>query len=152
MSTKEENSMRFFSRPWSFLSRKIQADIVTLFLILISSFSLIILAFIYNRNYQGILYLSNAMIEQVNNSVIQRIDAVATQAQFLVEITKGTLQNNTSIALQQQSQAAYLLNALKVEPLIYKLVITTMDGSYISATNLSISDQTTYYKDPQKPL
>lgn len=132
--------------------RKIQVHIVTIFFLLISFSSLIIIYFNYHRNYEGIRDLSNEVIKQVSNGLIDKVTSVTRQTQLLSEATRGVITSKNDLANSDSLLIPYLLNTLKHSPMIFSIGVATVDGDYLAVIDVAIAGISHYYSNPEKPL
>ncbi len=135
-----------------FIQRKIQLDIVTIFIFLLLTSSFIVIFYIYNRNYKNILDLSTVIVGQVKEVVVEKITGVTNDTLLLSEATKGFITDGKTVSNKNQKLISYLINSLKIDPLIYSVNIATDDGNFLSVTNLTLAQLYYYYSDPTKPL
>src|SRR5436309_556095 len=101
--------MNFIVRAY----RRIQFHIVTIFLLLLTISTLIIMFYIYNRNYKGIVDLSSDIILEVDKKVIEKINGVLGQARLLGELTEKVITNGK---VNQDVMIPYMINALIDDP------------------------------------
>ncbi len=143
--------MRLLKRTLYFF-RKIQVHIVTIFFLLISFSSLIIIFFNYHRNYEGIHDLSEEIIQQVSGGLIDKMNSVTRQTQLLAEATRGVIINREDPASNIPVLAPYLINMLKYSPMVFSVGVATVDGYYLAVIDMALAGLSHYYSDPQKAL
>ncbi len=138
--------------PNPFKVRKIRVDIVTVFLLLISTACLFTIFFTYSRNYRGIVDLSDAMIHETSDDLVLKIDNITDQAKLLSELTKGALSNTDPNTALHNNLVSFLINALKNDQMVYSINVALENSSFISTINLSLANITTYYSKPEQSL
>lgn len=132
--------------------RRIRVDIVTVFLLLITSACLFTIFFSYSRNYKGIVELSDSMIHETNEDLVEKIDNITNQAKLLSELTKEVVSSSGIATESQKNLIGYLLNALKSDQMVYSINIAALDGSFISVINLTLASISHYYTKPTESL
>lgn len=145
----DNHSSNFLRR---FIQRKIQIDIVTIFILLLTTSTGIILFYTDKKNYENILDLSETIVGQVNEALVEKVNDFVVPTQLLVEETKGLIINPEDIAPSNLPLISYLLNALRVNQMLYSINIATSDGKFLSIINLTRAGFYTYYSEPTKPL
>lgn len=136
----------------NFKNRRLQVDILTIFLILICASSVTIIAFTYSKNFKSIIEYTTKSINQVSNTILERATCLINDAQHLVESGAGLFLSLGDISPQNTSLNTYMLNVIKYYPNLYGFYVGTREGNFIEAVNLSLANQTHYFSDPSKPL
>ncbi len=130
--------MNFFKLIKEAIStRKIQFDIVTIFVSLIIIFSIITTFFNYTKYRQDALALSKEIMDDVQYNLIDKISNIKVQSEFLAEATRGLVTSEDVISLNHVDLINYLLNVLKFNSLTYSIEIETLNGNILSAINLT---------------
>lgn len=143
------NSNNSFRR---FIQRKIQIDIVTVFILLLTASTCIILFYTYKKNYDNILDLSETIVGQVNQALVEKVNDFVVPTQILVEETKGLITKPEEITPSNLPLISYLINSLSVNQMLYSINIATSDGKFLSVINLTRAGFYTYFSEPTKPL
>ena len=144
--------MRFY-RLLLFYFRKIQIHIVTIFFLLISLSSLIIIFYNYHKSYEGTHNLSNEVIQQVSNGLIDNIGYVTRQTELLSKVTRGVITPPEEFAQEIPILVSYLLNTLKSSnSMLFSIGVATLDGYYVCVIDLAIANFSNYYTRPHEML
>src|SRR5262249_9477338 len=118
--------MRFFKFLKRLISkRKIQVDIVTIFISLIVIFSLILSFFIYSRYRADILKFSQEIMQWVDKNTVAQIRNIKNQAELVAESTRGLITSEEVVSLNNSVLVAYLLNTLEFNQVVYSIEIET---------------------------
>lgn len=125
---------------------------MTIFFLLISFSSLIIIFFNYQRHYEGIRDLSEEIIQQVSDGLADKMTSVTRQTQLLSEAARGVVVNRDDFVSNIPVLVPYLINMLKYSPMVFSVGVVTVDGFYLAVIDMAIAGLSHYYSDPQKPL
>jgi adenylate cyclase len=130
--------MNFFKLIKQAIStRKIQFDIVTIFVSLFILFSIITTFFNYAKYRQNTLDLSKQIMDEVNHTLINKISNIKVQSEFLAEATRGLITSERVLSLNHTDLIYYLLNVLRFNSLTYSIEIETLNGNLLSAIDLT---------------
>lgn len=138
--------MIFFKRE-----RKIQFHIVSIFLVLLATSSLITIFYMYEENYQTVRSLADRITNEVVDNVVESVNDAATSAEFMTELTKGAIATKEIIS-EKDMLISYIINALNLNQKNYAISISSIDGSFISVDNVGLSKQQHYFLHPSEPL
>ncbi len=140
------------SRWRRFLFRKIQVDIVTIFIVLLATSSLVIMFYTYNKNHENILDLSNIIVDKVSDEVVEKISDVTDDEELLSEVTRGFFRSNPSLSLSNKDLVSFLLDAVKARSIISSMNIATKNGDFLSVFDLDLVQFYYFRAEPAKPL
>ncbi|HEY5811303.1 MAG TPA: cache domain-containing protein [Terrimicrobiaceae bacterium] len=132
--------------------RRIRVDIVTIFLALISVSCLIIIIYMYHKNYRGILDISKVMMQQLSLGVVEKISGITTQTQLVTGLARSNISQLSDISGDNHDLVRYLLNALKFSPFVTNINVASENGSFVSVGNLPLFGKHHYYFEPEHAL
>lgn len=135
-----------------FKNRKLQVDILTVFLSLITFSCLFIITFIYSKNYKAILEHSQGTIRRSTAIISEKFNCVVSSMQQLSESGSGLFLNVIDFSLENKELVSYMLEVIRYYPDVYAFYVGTETGKYLAAGNVAYADQTHYFTDPSKPL
>lgn len=135
---------------FSFKSRKLEIDIISSFFALILVASLSIIWYTYRNSTQALLNLSQDLISEVSESVIEKTIAPLTTARSLSELGATLIRAEKDISLNNQSLLNYIEHTLRIYPAISNYYIGSNKGHFLQIRMLS--DKATYRADPSRLL
>jgi adenylate cyclase len=120
-----------------FFSRKIQFDIITVFVVLISLSSIFIISFTYYKNSQEILKIARLTMEKASQSILQKVKNVTAGKEMLVSVTQSLVQQQADISLKNAELTQYMLDVLKFSHSTTAFRIANQQGDFLGVANLS---------------
>lgn len=135
---------------FSFKSRKLEIDIISSFFALILVASLSIIWYTYRNSTQALLNLSQNLISEVSESVIEKTIAPLAIAKSLSELGSTLIKNEDDISINNQSLLNYIEHTLRIYPTISNYYIGSNKGRFLQIRRLS--DKPTYRADPSRLL
>lgn len=136
-----------------FTLRKIQLDIVSVFIILMSLFSLFLIVFTYSRNSKAILEISNLTMKEASEGLLDKIKNITTNAEFLAQASQAFVEKSTDVSYDNKELVRFILDILRYNKDISTVKITTPEGNLLAVVNMSLSKEImSYYNNPSKPL
>ncbi|OJX12294.1 MAG: hypothetical protein BGO77_03860 [Caedibacter sp. 37-49] len=135
---------------FSFKSRKLEIDIISSFFCLILATSLSIIWYTYHNSTQALLNLSQNLISEVSESVIEKTIAPLTVAKSLSELGSTLVRVEEDININNQSLLTYIEHTLRIYPSISNYYIGSDKGRFLQVRRLS--DKPTYRADPSRLL
>lgn len=106
----------------------------------------------YHKSYKGTHDLSDEVIEQVSNSLIDNISYVTNQTQLLAQVTRGVIPPQEEFPQGIPALIPYLLNTLKSSPMLFSIGVATLDGYYVCVIDLALAKFSDYYTHPEEAL
>lgn len=134
-----------------FKNRRLQVDILTIFLFLILFSSATIIFFTHIKSTQSILKLSKETIDQVTASILERLNCLTNDVQRLVK-TGEALYLPSSVSSDNKESISYMLGVIKSYPNLDGFYIGTKEGNLLGAVKLSFQNRTHFLTEPSKPL
>lgn len=135
-----------------FKNRRLQVDILTIFLLLIFFSSVAIISFTRVRSTQSILKLSKETIDNVSASILERLNCMANDAQRLVKAGAGLFLKEANVSEENKELVSYMLGVIKSYPNIDGFYVGTREGNDLGAEKLSLTNQIHFLTDPAKKL
>lgn len=135
-----------------FYNRRLQVDILTVFLILIAMSCLFIITFNYAKNYKAILQHAKGTIRRTTTILNEKLNCVVSDMEQLAQAGSGLFLNRGDFSLENKELVSYMLEVIRYYPEVYSFYIGTETGKFLAAGNVSSTDQTHYFSDPSKPL
>lgn len=135
---------------FSFKSRKLEIDIISSFFALILVTALSIIWYTYRNSTQALLNLSQDLISEVSESVIEKTIAPLTIAKSLSELGSTLIKTEEDISIDNQSLLNYIEHTLRIYPTISNYYIGSNKGRFLQIRRLS--DKPTYRVDPSRLL
>jgi adenylate cyclase len=145
-------TMRRFSLSHLLEKTTLRANILAIFLFLLAATALTIIGFTYWRGFRSIYRFSTAVIEQVSNVIVARVDEITTRMEQLAENTVSLLPDTKSFSFDNQALISYMLSVIKTEQYLYGLYVGTPQGSLLEAVDLAAAYQTHFIFNPKQPL
>lgn len=130
------------------LSRKIQLDILTIFIVLLTTSSLIITFYTYNRNYKNIHELADLIVDKVSENVIGDINDIFEQARIISAETTGLVVDLNAISSSNQVITSFLLTTLDLNQTFYSVNIAGTNGNFLAVIDLTRASLYNYYSHP----
>lgn len=118
----------------------IQLHIITIFLLLLSGSSIGIITFTYYKNYQSVLELSDAIITQLSNETISKIEELSAKVNLLANIYNDIFAGLNDISFKNQEMLKFLTNLLKNDRTLRSMNLALLDGSYTAIVSVKNSD------------
>ncbi len=131
---------------------RIQFRIVTIFLVLMIAAAIAIITLNYKENQIAITETSLITTRQIGIGVIQNLDSIIDGVEMLTTATTSLIASPADISPNNQTLINYLLSTLVQNPLIAIIHIAGVDGSFIAATNLTLTGQHQYHFNLTKDL
>ncbi len=122
-----------------FKNRKLEIDILTIFILLISVTSAIIIAFTHVKNYQAILQYSGGTIHRVSDLIEEKIKCLFTGLERPIQLTIGLLKRHPKISYENQVLVAHFLDEVKYNLSLYGIQAASSEGDYLVAMNMAVS-------------
>ncbi len=144
------NIKKFISQ--FFLNPKLQIHILSLFLTLLITSVVFILAYTYLRNKSAILGFSKGTIERVSEVIKAKLVCNLLDLQQLPKLTEAMVTDYHDISLDNKKLTTFMLMAVKTYPNLHAFFIATPDGNLMVATDRSMVVRDHYLSDPSKPL
>ena len=135
---------------FSFKSRKLEIDIISSFFTLILVTSLFIIWYTYRNSTQSLLNLSQDLISEVSESVIEKTISPLATAKSLSELGSTLIKDEEDISINNQSLLNYIEHTLRIYPTISNYYIGSNKGRFLQIRRLS--DKPTYRADPSRLL
>jgi adenylate cyclase len=135
-----------------FIYRKIQVDILTIFLTLMIASSLFIIVFTYKRNYHSVLEFSRSTIRRASSSLLSGVQDLIRETERVALVAEGNILDPKDISVNNQQLVFYFFNLAKVNSMVNGVYVGDESGNFIAVFNLAALGQTTYFSDPSKPL
>ncbi|AIL12912.1 hypothetical protein IM40_04345 [Candidatus Paracaedimonas acanthamoebae] len=135
---------------FSFKSRKLEIDIISSFFALILIASLSIIWYTYRNSTQALLDLSQDLISEVSESVIEKTISPLTIAKSLSELGSTLIRTEEDISINNQSLLNYIEHTLRIYPTISNYYIGSNKGRFLQIRRLS--NKPTYRADPSRLL
>ncbi len=146
-------SSRLFSRLYQvFAYRTLRVNILTLFLALFTLSFAFVISFSYLRSSDAIEEFSIAEIERVSSVVLERVIAMIVDAEQMPRISSFFINQSEEISFDNPVLTSYLLNVIDGEPNFSHVYVGSKEGIYVGANDITLSSQTHYYTNPNKPL
>jgi hypothetical protein len=125
----------------SLLNRKLQFDILTIFMFLLASTSFFIISFTHSRTYTSILTLSDTVIDKSAEIVYLKIDNFIKEFEKIPQNADSIILKPQDVSPANQTLIAFMQEQVKLYPNLYAFYLGTLDGSLLEITNLTISHQ-----------
>lgn len=133
-------------------NRKLQVDIVTIFMILIASTSFFIISFTYSRNYQSIMKFSRTTIQRTAELILVKVDALIHEFERIPQTADGLIVSRSDVSMNNRQLISYMKNLVRYHINLTAFYVGTTDGSLLEIINLEVAQQKSYLSDPSKPL
>lgn len=130
----------------------LKINILTIFLVIIVFSSLSIISFTYSRNSQSTLKLAKNFIEQVSESIVERVTALIQRTENLAEISSSLIYTASDFSFENQTLIRYMVSVIRYNPDIYGLYFGAENGSLLEVVNLAAAYQTHFIFTPDKAL
>ena len=144
------NSLR--SLPSLFKNRKLQFDILTIFLLLLTLTSVFIIYFTHSRTYKSILKFSNVIIQKQAEIVYAHTNDLSKRFEKIPQNGTSFLRSIGQISLENPDLILFMQEQVKIYPDLYSFFVGTREGFLINVTNLAVSKQKNFFSETQKPL
>ncbi len=131
---------------------QIQFRIVTIFLVLMISSAIAIITLNYKESQTAITETSLITTRQIGMGVIQNLDSLINGIQIQSLSTTSLISPTLLSTEDNQSVQNYLINSLVQNPLLARIHVAWVNGELISATNLTLTNQTQYRFNLSKNL
>ena len=128
-----------------FTNRRIQVDLLTIFLTLLCISSLLVTGYTYKNYYKDIEELSSRTIDQTNSLLLEKVTDVKKEAQLLTEIIKGSIHTKAQATGQDPDYTNFLLNILRNDPFLSAIAIATPTGDFFSIMNVNLEHISHFY-------
>lgn len=132
--------------------RKLRTDITTVFLSLLALSSIAIILFTYLRNYAGTQEIANALVQELDRGVVEKIRDTLKNTQTVASLSEKIVLKNSEVTPDNQGLIQYFIHALQIEPSVYSMIVASSDDNYMSVQNISLSQTRTYHLNPSKSL
>lgn len=146
--------MRFFLKKDELIQlvkyRKIQFDIVTIFLFLLLVYATSTIWYSYQKDKEVVLDFSQNLMKQVSHQVIDRFEELLQTTEHFAEIEKSFIPDIHSISLENKDLISFMLNAVKLIPDLTILHIATIEGTWIGV--FTLFPHSTFRNDPSRLL
>lgn len=130
--------------------RKLQFDILTIFLLLLLIYSASTLWYTYKKDKQVVLDFSDGLMKQVSTSVIDHAQSLFISTEQFADIEKTLISGLGSINLENRELITYMMNAIKMIPDLTILHVATIEGTWIGM--FTLFPNSTYRNAPSIPL
>jgi adenylate cyclase len=135
-----------------FRFRKLQVDIMTVFLMLLTLTSTFIITFTHSRTIKSILEFSKTEIQNEAQIVVEKVDCFINEFTLIPQTANSLISNRSDVVLENHSLMAYVKQLVKVHPNLYAYYFGTNDGFLIEIINLKIAHQNTFHTNIDTPL
>ncbi len=135
-----------------FIYRKIQVDIVSIFLTLMLATTLFIVVFTYKKNYNAILDFSQMTISRASQRILIRTQDLIEEIERVALVAKGGMLGPDRISSNDQELTRFLLNLVNVNSMLDGIYVGDEQGDFIGAFSLAALQQVNYQSEPSKPL
>ena len=132
--------------------RKLQVDIVTVFLLLISCTTLLIISYSYSKTKKSILQFSKSTIQRTNTLILEKVSCRVESSDKLPKTIAAKINDLSEISFKNQDLVAYLKNLTKVYSDLTSFYVGSIDGNVLTSFNLRALNQKTYAINKDKPL
>src|ERR1700691_5887122 len=143
---------RFMRLARFFIYRKIQVDIVSIFLTLMLGRALFIIVFTYKKNYHAILDFSQTTISRASARILIRTQDLIEEIERVALVAKGGILGPNRISSNDQELTRFLLNLVNVNSMLDGIYVGDEQGDFIGAFSLAALQQVNYQSEPSKPL
>lgn len=130
--------------------RKLQVDILTIFLLLLLVYSFSTLWYTYKNDKEVVIEFSDSLMRQVSTSVITHTQSLLESTEQFAEIEKTLITDMSSVSLENKELIAYMMNAIKMIPDLTILHVATVEGTWIGM--FTLFPHSTYRNNPTIPL
>jgi len=132
--------------------RSLRVDILTIFMLLITLSSILIISFTHYRMSRSIAALSLVEIEREGEILIERINELIDDAEDAVREATSHIVAPDSFSFQKDELFSYLLEVAVTQPHLFGIYMGRPDGSLLEVVNLVAASQTKFVFNPSKPL
>lgn len=133
-----------------FKYRKLQFEIVTIFLFLLLVYAITTLWYTFEKDKEVVLDFSQSLMKQVSHEVIDRFDELLKSTENFANIEKSLITDINSISLENKDLISFMLNAVKLLPDLTILHIATVQGTWIGV--FTLFPHSTFRNDPSRLL
>lgn len=132
--------------------RKIQIDILTIFIFL-SAISIAMVIFVMQRgNYKGIVSTANIMIKQVGTSLSDKIGSLKQETESDAELASSLIQNLADISPKNEALISYLIETMSKNSMISNAMVAGENGNMIQVINMSLLPERFFRSRPSESL
>ncbi len=135
-----------------FKNRRLQVDIVTIFMILLAATTLFIITFSNSRTHDSILKFSKGTIQRSSQIILEKVDNLIKEFEKIPQNASSLILEASQINPLNSALMGFMQEQVKLYPNLYAFYIGTTDGGLIEITNLKVSKQTHLLSNPSTPL
>jgi adenylate cyclase len=154
MSNIPKKPQGFFNNLWRFFTlRKIQVDIVSVFIILIISFGAFLISFTHIKTSDSISKIATLTMQKASDDLLEKIHSMTTNTAFLAQASQALVATPSNLSYANKDLVTFILNILRYNPLISAIRVANNEGNLLAAANISFDKGLTHlYNNPSKPL
>lgn len=115
-----------------FRYRKLQFDILSIFLLLMIALSASTLWYTYIENKKMTLDFSEVILDQLSKEATNHLDSIVKQTVDLVKVEENLVQTPSSISLNNEPLIDYIVNILSVHPQLRMMHLAAPDGTLLA--------------------
>lgn len=130
-------------------NKTIRFTILSIFLLLISISSSVIIIYTYTQNAKSFRSLYSLTIKQVSTIIYDKIDCLIAEIQRVPQLADYFFKNNPDPVAERKQTVGYLLETLKYHRVLQAIFFGTPDGNGIVVYNLSLTYHPEFFR-PQK--
>ncbi|MBS0603946.1 MAG: hypothetical protein JSS60_02795 [Verrucomicrobia bacterium] len=133
-------------------TRTLKVNILSLFLSLFFVAFLIVISFLYSKDYKSIRLYSKEVADQSISIILAKFQSVASASEMVTEVSADFFSEMGPINIQNNAVVSYLLNVVKYDQNISNFYIGLPNGNFIGAIKEGLTLQKTFITDPSKLL
>jgi len=133
-------------------NRKLQVDIATIFLFLISSTTFFIIFYTYSQNSESILVRSKTTVERTGEILLEKTSNLIRSFEIIPRTINGLIYEGSVLELSDQPLQAYLRTIIQLQPDLSSIYVAGLSGSLVLYENLKTTGQKNFISIPDKEL
>lgn len=128
-------------------NRRIELDILTIFVLLTSLCTAAIIGFTYQKNESSLVYFSKGAVQGASQLLEEKIEGMFIDMEKSVQLTSAIFARHPEVTLENSELVSFLLDDLKFQSSLYgshdAAFVITPEGKFIGAVNIAIAGKPT---------
>ncbi len=133
-------------------NRRLQVDIVTIFLFLISSTTFFIIFYTYSKNSESILARSKTTIERTGEILLEKTSSLINSFEIIPKTINGLIYQGSVLELTNMPLQAYLKTMIQLQPDLSSVYVGDISGGLLLFENINVTKQKNFISSPNKEL
>lgn len=130
-------------------NKTIRFTILSIFLLLISASSSIIILYTYSQTAKSFRSIYGITIKQVSTIVFDRIYCMVSEIQRVPQLAEVFFKNHPDLLAEKEATIEYMLETIKYHRVLQAIFFGTRDGNAVVVYNLSLTHHPEFFQ-PQK--